>query len=444
MILAMEGVRGAVVLLNGPMGCRFYHSTTSQFLSVRPLLYVPSGESGKKVPVDYNYLNDWFFRQPRVPCTYLDGYDYVYGTRPKVREALHFLKENIEFDLITIVNSPGATLIGDNLKELVDEEMPDTLCVMLESPGLSEDFSTGYEAAVLALLQQVLPKLREKCKEEKEVQARRKREDEAHRPCLNVLGLSIFDRYAPGDRDELRRIFASMGISVSCFLADDCTPEELAAVPDADLNLVISPERGLRTAQYLKERYGTDFLIPECPPVGFEATEAVIRAAAGRLNVRAEAALEECGRGRALAWYHINNIFQAYGKPNGVRYAVEAPLSWLYAFSRFFTDYLGMIPDRLVSSGPPDAVSEDRLRKFLEEHHCGQALGDSILDTGAELVFSNANTIAQLKAENKRFCGIEISLPGMGYTDIIPKTQIGIRGALFLTEQVLNGLMNNL
>ena len=29
MIFAMEGIKNAVVLLNGPMGCRFYHSTTS-------------------------------------------------------------------------------------------------------------------------------------------------------------------------------------------------------------------------------------------------------------------------------------------------------------------------------------------------------------------------------------------------------------------------------
>ena len=77
MIFAMEGMRNSIVLLNGPMGCRFYHSTTSQFLSIRPALYLPEEDSRRRVPVDYNYLNDWFFRQARVPCTYLDGYDYV-------------------------------------------------------------------------------------------------------------------------------------------------------------------------------------------------------------------------------------------------------------------------------------------------------------------------------------------------------------------------------
>ena len=50
MIFAMEGMEHTIVLLNGPMGCKFYHSTTSQFLTIRPLLYLPSTEDGKKVP----------------------------------------------------------------------------------------------------------------------------------------------------------------------------------------------------------------------------------------------------------------------------------------------------------------------------------------------------------------------------------------------------------
>ena len=69
MIFALEGMTNTVVLLNGPMGCRFYHSTTSRYLMIRPVLYLPDDETGNRAPVDYNTLNDWFFRQERVPCT---------------------------------------------------------------------------------------------------------------------------------------------------------------------------------------------------------------------------------------------------------------------------------------------------------------------------------------------------------------------------------------
>ena len=44
MIFAAEGMRDTIVLLNGPMGCRFYHSSTSGFLMQRPVLYVPTDD----------------------------------------------------------------------------------------------------------------------------------------------------------------------------------------------------------------------------------------------------------------------------------------------------------------------------------------------------------------------------------------------------------------
>ena len=68
------------------------------------------------------------------------------------------------------------------------------------------------------------------------------------------------------------------------------------------------------------------------------------------------------------------------------------------------------------------------------------ALEKDIFDTDAELVFADGNVLAMLKAKQRRFSGIEISLPSMGYTDVIPKTHLGIAGGLLLCEQVINGL----
>lgn len=61
----------------------------------------------------------------------------------------------MEFELLVIVNSPGASLIGDHLRKLADTVLKDRPCVILESPGYSQDFDTGYEEAVLELLKQL-------------------------------------------------------------------------------------------------------------------------------------------------------------------------------------------------------------------------------------------------------------------------------------------------
>ena len=398
MIFALEGMRNTVVLLNGPMGCRFYHSTTSQFLAIRPILYLPMTEGGEKVPVDYNYLNDWFFRQERVPCTYLDGTDYVYGSGEKVRAALRFIRENIDFDLLAVVNSPGASLIGDNLLETARAELGDSRAVMLESPGFSDSFEEGYSEAVRAMLTQVGPGLwgGEPPREKRGV---------------NLLGLSIWHRYCEGDIRELKRLLSLCGVEVRSVLCAGSSVEELRRLPEAELNVVLYPELGLDAARLLEEACGTPYYVCPTAPVGFEATERFLRELCARLGRSPAAALEESARARGLAWYKIDQIYRSSGRPRGARFFVKTFPSMEKAYRAFLTEYLGMA----------EAPAEE-----------------------AELVFAEANVIAELKLKNKVFCGVEVSLPGMGYTDLIPKTHLGVAGALFLIEQVLNGLMSRL
>lgn len=62
------------------------------------------------------------------------------------------------------------------------------------------------------------------------------------------------------------------------------------------------------------------------------------------------------------------------------------------------------------------------------------------MKTDAELVFADGNIIAKLKALHRDFSGIEIALPSLGYTDVIPKTHLGPAGGLLLCEQIINGL----
>lgn len=400
-IFALEGMKNTVVLLNGPMGCRFYHSTTSQFLIPRPLLYLPSDGSGEKVPVDYNYLNDWFFRQERVPCTYLDGYDYVYGTKDKVSDALKFIRENIDFDLLAIVNSPGASLIGDNLLELARDLLGRRRVVMMESPDYSTSFEAGYSQASLALLEQVGLHLWENGKRAAGGETKR----------VNLLGLCIWQRYFEGDLRELKRLFALCGIEVNAALCADCSLDELARLPEADLNVVLDPETGLAAARFLQEHCGTPHYVCDLLPVGFKATERMFRDICALLGASVEALITESERARALAWHRIGQVYQNSGKPNGVKFCVAGSAAQEKAYAAFLTDYLAMEPTE-----PEDA----------------------------ELVFSDANVISELMLENRRFCGIEISLPGMGYIDLIPKTHLGIEGAVFLIEQTLNGLMSRL
>ena len=410
MVFAAEGVSNTVTLINGPMGCKFYHSTTSGYLTMHPPLYLPAGgrreadAQTKRIPVDYGFLDNWFFRQARVPCTWLDGDDYIEGTSEQVRGALAYLRKNVAFDLLVIVDSPGASLIGDDLVSLCAEYLPGTKCVVLESPGYSRSFDDGYSRAGLEILKQGFAEKRE----QRITEPQRK---SASRPRVNILGLTIWQRYYEGDKEELIRLFDLIGADVNTAFLAGSDPADIREMGSADLNIVFDADRGLAQAGWLEETFGTPYYVFKTHPVGFAAVEKAFGEIAMLLGTDPGPLAAEAGQARALAYARIRPIHELSGLPEGALFHIAGDPANVRAYSGFLSDYLGMVP----------AKAEE-----------------------AELVFGDANTIASLMTRRDAFCGIEISNPGMGYTDLIPKTHLGIKGALFLIEQVLNGLMTRL
>ena len=299
----------------------------------------------------------------------------------------------------------------------------------------------------------------------------------SRKPRVNILGLSIFDRYFEGDREEIERMLAQCGIETGCFLAADCSLSEISGMRGADLNVVIDPQRGRETAEYLHKQFGTPYILCRTLPVGFEASEAFCTEICSALveilsrkgsseedqiarfeqaeTVRGEifrapdpsAVMEESRKARAYAFYKINGIYEMSGLPKGALFAVQGRFAQVFSYSAFFMDYLGMVPDALSVDGEMQPSMRKRLRELLAEYHSEGAMEKPLEATKAELVFGDANAITALLmrgAPDIPFSGIEISLPGMGYTDLVRKTHFGIRGAMFLTEQVLNGLMTRL
>lgn len=397
-IFALEGIKDTVVLLNGPMGCRFYHSSGSQNLMPRSPLYLPSGESGNRTEVSFSSLNSYFFRQARVPCTWLDSYDYVYGTEDKARAAMEYIRDNVDLKMFALVNSPGASLIGDELTRAAKEVFPSVPTVIIESPGFSLSYAEGTGIAALEVLKQSRPFMKEK------------RTDAS--PSVNIIGESLWHKYSEGNIEEIRRLLALCGIRVNAVLTAGSSPEEILSVKNADLNIVLYPEMGREAALWLEREFSVPCFICETPPVGFEATERFITKVASLLNCDPSAVLRESEKARAQAYWSISRIFTASGRPNGTVFAVKSFPSEEKAYASFLTEYLGMQQDT----------------------------GD-IAGTNAEIVFSDANVIGELMSLGKTFCGVEIANPTMGYVDVIPKVTLGLKGALFLTEQVLNAAM---
>ncbi|SNS16377.1 Nitrogenase molybdenum-iron protein, alpha and beta chains [Anaerovirgula multivorans] len=422
-VFALEGIRRSAVIMNAPTGCKFYHSAISDNQYPRQISFDP-----------LNYPETFYFGQPRVPCTYLDSYDYVYGSKDKLNALLDFIHGE-DYALVAIVNSPGAALIGDDLEGIARAKLPHTPLLVIENPGFSQSFYKGFQDTLQALLKN-LPL----------VKGLKKKNS------INLIGISIFNKYYRGDIEEIERLLKLCGIETNCVLCADTSLDDLRRIPQAALNVILYPELGLDIARYLEEAYGMPyFLFDKGLPIGFDLTEAFLSGVCEKLYGDALPTDEglkdqqssftmELEKARVDAYLHLSRIHSLTGLPRGVTFSVEALSSSLYAYTDFFLNYLGMIPNAIDHIKDDPCLFTDKLRTLLEKHHLEQGLHQSVYEAESDLVFSNGSTIAQLKLKGHAFSGIEIELPSLGYIDVFPKTHLGIKGSLLLVEQILNGM----
>lgn len=132
--------------------------------------------------------------------------------------------------------------------------------------------------------------------------ANRQRPETIDPASCNILGPTALGFRVRDDITEVRRLLEGEGIDVRVVAPLGATPADLARLPDAAFNIVLSPEIANPAAQWLKRTYGMP--IVSTVPIGIGATRdflAEVRAAAG-LPPRALGAKAQAGRDR-LTWY---------------------------------------------------------------------------------------------------------------------------------------------
>ncbi|MBQ9069242.1 MAG: hypothetical protein IJ131_09315 [Eggerthellaceae bacterium] len=415
-VFALEGTGGATVLLNGPTGCKYYHSSLSDSQTFRMFDFDP-----------LSFPMKWYFGQPRVPSTYLDNADYVYGAEAKLAEALDYFRDQDSIKMICIVNTPGAALIGDDLDRIAAEHLGKKPFLTVETPGYSTDICHGFETGIRALVDAAVPA---------------EGGDKA-RPTLkrvNLLGMPLYLRNYTGDVAEMRRLCELCGLEVGCVLGGGSSLDDAAHIGEACLNVVMHPEYGMETARYLQERFGTPFFACDGAPVGFGATEHAFSRIAELAGGDAGPLLAESRKARMRSFSYISRLNSLTGLPKGVPFAVEGSYSELYATTSFLTDYLAMVPVALWPVYEQSDCCKTRLEELLDSLGARDTLGRDPEQCDPELVFASGSTIARLQLEERQFAGIETMLPTLGYLDVVPKTYLGVNGALQLVEMVLNGL----
>lgn len=410
-IAAVEGIEDAAVLLNGPTGCKFYHGAFSENQLPRVANIDP-----------IYYAEEFYFGQPRVPATYLDDYDYVFGATEKLEKILPAVAAK-NHSLIAVINTPGAALIGDDLLRFIHQSALSVPCIAIENTGFSQPPSSGYQDAVMTLLH-ALPQVPHHHREKS----------------VNLAGISILHHHWQGNIAELIALLGHCSIRVNTVISAGCTLTDLQHLTAAQATVVVHDEFADQLAPFVHEQLNQQCISPASgAPIGFDATEQWITSVCEQLNADPAPALDKIREKRVQAYGFLNRFNALTGLPKGAGFGVQGEASFALSLVQWLHSYLGMVP---LAVHLTDGTTEKRnaLAAYLDSIGCEEALGRSIGQCMPEVVFGSGALIARLRLQQRPFTGIETSLPVSGYQHVIPKKTMGAEGALFLIEMIINGL----
>ncbi len=407
-IMAIESIQDARALLHGPAGCR------KTVVSQSRLLY-PRDAPGTGM----EYYLPYFNGMPRIPCTNIVVDDYISGAFEKIEDALKVVEGKGD-NLIAIVSSPGASLIGDDTDEVIAKCNMEGRAISLDAELISKPLGYGMDLTICKVMDWLSPE-----------------KTETRKGTVNILGLTILSKDWQTVREELDEIMGAMDLEIICHPLGGCTLDDLRESVNASLNIVISPEYSINTAGYYENKYGIPYVVnSDGAPVGFEATESWIKLIAEKTGKNPDKALAILKNYKLRAQRCVKSSGMAM-RMRGESFSIEGDASTVYPMVKWLYDYLSMIPESIQLNYGSDKTCEESLKSFLEEIDCSDSLGKEHPDF-VELYINDGNTAVLRQRSGHCRVGLDIGYPSLVAVDFIPRPVLGMRGSMYILDEILN------
>ena len=401
--MAIEGIKDSTVLMHGPEGCR-------KNLGALTMKVYPRRDRS------VNMRTPYYMGGSRIPCTDLESTDYIYGAYDRVFDALQYIKER-DPQFVAVVCSPGASLIGDDCQKAIDESGLSDRAIVLDADLSSRPINVGIDLTLRRVLEKFdTPK--DKTKENTAV----------------LLGNHVLQKDWESVNEEMSHILELMGIEVICCLGAGSSVEEIRRSVEAEYAIAVCPEYALETAAYYKERYGTETILPDYSPVGFEATDRWIDLVAERTGHDPSSALAYVDRIRRKAY---RRMLAARFDTDAFSFSIDAEPSICYPLAKFFYDNLQMVPRCLRYNGISYKPSEELMDGFLKEIGWSDAMDADIPDY-TEILCTDGNTVDMYVRSGHCLRGVDLRFPSMMNVEFLPQPLFGAAGTLYILERVIN------
>jgi light-independent protochlorophyllide reductase subunit B len=223
-------------------------------------------------------------RRPPVTYTTFQARDLGGDTAELFKDAARQAIERFKPAAMLVGSSCTAELIQDDPGGLAQALKLDIPVIPLELPSYQRKENWGASETFYQLCRHLVLKPEEKTAKS--------------RPSCNILGPSALGFRHRDDVKEISQLLNKLGVDINVVAPLEATVADIRKLTDADFNVVLYPEIGMSTAQWLLRQF--DQPHTKTVPLGSNATQDFIREVCALANLEVPAIEEMTARAR---WY---------------------------------------------------------------------------------------------------------------------------------------------
>jgi nitrogenase molybdenum-iron protein beta chain len=360
-----------------------------------------------------------------TPCTVIFEKHVIFGGTSRLREQIKNTVQVEKGDLYVVITGCTPEIVGDDtlamVKEVQEQGFP---VIMVSTPGFNGSVYEGYVKTLLEIIIQCITKTQEIHKTDEKL--------------VNILGIvPKQDLFWEGNLLELNHLLTSIGLKSNKLFGFGEMIETWSTIPNAALNLVISPW-GLPIAQWLEKKYSIPYLDWGYIPVGINDTVALLQTLGERFAIPQERLYSVLQTETQYFIYRMQQVAPSYIRFNFQKeIALIGETAIILGIGRFLQDSFGqtivlvVITDQSDKDGQIDILQKANFDKNVEILFSSnqKEIDEKLYKTAPELILGSS--LEQEIADKLAIPLIKISAPVHDKL-YLQQTYAGCNGAIRL------------
>ncbi len=220
------------------------------------------------------YQGEGYCGGGQIPSTNSSQSEVVFGGEKKLATLIDSTLDIMDGDLYVVLAGCTAGIVGDDVAQVAsDHSTKDKKVIGVDTAGFRGNNYKGHNLVVEGIIEQFVGDIDD--------------EPEVEKGLVNVFSVIPYQNVNwRGDLEEIKRILEGIGLKVNILFGYGSSgASEWKKIPNAELNIVLSPWVGLGAAKLAQRKYGTPYLHEPVLPVGLKATSAFLRRVGKELSL---------------------------------------------------------------------------------------------------------------------------------------------------------------